>query len=491
MSGEKFLLLADLASDLDRRIEEILAAYDVPGAAIAVAKGKEGFIGVFGEKSRSRGGAIKPTTAFNVGSTSKAFCAAIVSILSERGLLSWDDPIRRLVPEFKLKDDRLSDLITLRDLSGNRVGLPRTGICEFGTELAIDEVEIIRRLAFVELAAPLRSRFCYSNIGHTAVAVAASRATGLPYSKLIKEIIFDPLRMLHSAAGRSAERGLEDLAGWHCSVDGRTIEIDPVFTDVHMGSAGLCVSANDALNWLRFQLGDGRFEGHRILSEKALRECHTPQVVVRPEDLAIWIGPPESKFSAYGLGWAISEQAGRRVLRHSGSDFGINAHVSLVPELGAGVAVYINKDCKASIEINYVLLDVLLGLAPRDWRRIVSDKSLPDTNSTFRQVTQRVTPESRLAKPTRRYEGRYFHPCNGPASVSAQNGRLQIQFEDAAIFNADLIPMDEDRFLTVPRYPGLVSDAVSARFESVFSVRGDRAESLDIRGIGVFERSET
>lgn len=468
-----------------------MARYGVPGASVAIVRDGQPYVGSYGVRRLSAKDPVTPRTAFNVASTSKAFTAATVAALADCGITSWDDPVRKWAPEFEAPDPWISDHMTLRDLSANRSGLPRTGVCEFGTELAITVEEVIRRLKYVEPLHRFRQRFTYSNIGHTVVALAAARAYGSTYLKALRELILEPLGMTDTSCGTAARTELQDQAGWHCSVDGRTIEIDPIYTDVHMGTAGMCVSAQDAARWLRFLLGDGTVDGKRVLSKEALAELFTPQIVVRPEELAIWIGPPEAKFAGYCLGWACSEQSGYKVFRHSGSDFGVNAHVVLVPEARLGIAAYVNKDCKASIEITYRALDALLDLPPRDWTRIINDRTLPDTNASFRH-SPLTPPAPRPLDRPQRYVGVYFHPANGRICVQlGEQGILEVRFADASVFDSELRPLGGDRFLTVPFYPGLGSDAVGGRFEAEFqNVVGGVAKRLAIAGIGDFERVE-
>jgi CubicO group peptidase (beta-lactamase class C family) len=485
--------LSHLNPSLDDAIRETMAHYGVPGAAVAIVRDGEPYVGCYGVRRLSAPDPVTPRTAFNVASTSKAFTAAVVAALTDRGIANWDDPVRKWAPEFETPDPWISDHMTLRDLSANRSGLPRTGVCEFGTELSIPVEEVIRRLKYVEPLHRFRQRFTYSNIGHTAVALSAARAYGSTYLQALREFIFEPLGMTESSCGAAARTELKEQAGWHCSVGGRTLEIDPIYTDVHMGTAGMCVSAQDATRWLRLLLSDGSVDGKRVLSKAALNELLTPQTIIRPEELAIWIGPPEAKFAGYCLGWACSEQSGYKVIRHSGSDFGVNAHIVLVPEAGIGIAAYINKDCKASIEITYRALDALLSLPPRDWTRIINDRTLPDTNASFKHSPIAPPAPTPLDGVQARYVGAYFHPANGPVYVQQNaEGALELRFVDAAVFDSELRPLGGNRFLTVPFYPGLGSDAVGGRFEAEFHVcsRGV-AERLAIAGIGDFERRES
>jgi CubicO group peptidase (beta-lactamase class C family) len=476
--------IADLSPELDQAIASVLRRHGVPGAAVAAVRDGTTFASAYGVRHLGQEAPVTLQTAFNIGSTSKAVCAAAIAVLATEGALAWDDPVQRFLPEFAFGGPGIAPQVTLRDLSANRVGLPRTGIIEFGSDLAIDAAELVRRTRYVDPVAPLRARFTYSNIGHVAVALAAARAAGCDYHQLLENRIFRPLDMHHTATGTAARTAITEHAGWHCAVDGQTVALAPVFTDVQMGAAGVCMSAADASRWLSFLLSDGA----PIIPAAALAELFAPHVPVTPDQLAIWIAPPGATDAAYALGWAVARQDGRRILRHSGSDFGMNAHISLAPDDGFGAAVFVNKDCKASVEINYLLMDALAGLAPRDWSHAVSDPSLPDTNASFLQAGR----GDALPAPVvdqRVYLGSYFNPANGAAEIMAGPQGLEIRFANAPLFYADLHPAGANVFTLVPRYAGLVSDSVGARFRATAEMEDGRAQAFDIRGIGRFVRS--
>lgn len=478
------LPVADYDGDLDLAIRDVLECHSVPGAAVAlIAPGGAPFASGYGVRALSDPSPVTVRTAFNVASVSKSLCATAAAVLVDRGVMSWDDPIRRWLPEFKTRDPQDAERMTLRDLSGNRSGLPRNGLFEFGTELAIDAEEVVRRLRFAIRVAPAGSRFTYSNIAHTAVALAIERATDVDYATFLERHVFEPLGMDDASTGRPAARHAVRQAGWHCALDGQTLEIPQVFTDVHRGSAGACLSARDACRWLAFNLGDGG----TLLSSACLQELFSPQIDIPPKDLAIWIGPPDADQAAYGLGWGLARQNGSVILRHSGSDFGVNAHVAACRERGVAVAAWMGKDCKASQEISYRVMDRLMGWPPRAWDLIIADRRLPDTNAGFRHSPIRpgnATP----ARPLNAYVGRYHDDRDGLVTVTEHAGQLRLAFADAPVFDGELAALGGDRFLAVPDYPGLVSDAVGGRFEVNVHFDGNRAASLEMHGIARFRR---
>ena len=79
--------------------------YEVPGAAVAVVAGgkivlQEGF----GRRDVEEDLPVTPDTSMALASATKAFTAATVGALVDDGLLDWDEPVRRHIPDFQLWD---------------------------------------------------------------------------------------------------------------------------------------------------------------------------------------------------------------------------------------------------------------------------------------------------------------------------------------------------------------------------------------------------
>jgi len=75
---------------LDPRLKPLCDAYlrfaQVPGASIAIVARDRGYHYGYGVKSLSTGGPVTATTAFNVGSCSKAFVSVCVGAFRSHGL---------------------------------------------------------------------------------------------------------------------------------------------------------------------------------------------------------------------------------------------------------------------------------------------------------------------------------------------------------------------------------------------------------------------
>ena len=69
---------------------------------------------------------ITPETVFRLASLSKAFATAVAGVLVNDGRFSWDTRLADVLPFFKLKDAAAAEKATVRDILGQRLGLPRS-----------------------------------------------------------------------------------------------------------------------------------------------------------------------------------------------------------------------------------------------------------------------------------------------------------------------------------------------------------------------------
>src|SRR5436305_599197 len=76
--------------------------------------------------------------------------------------------------------------------------------------------------------------------------------------------------------------------------------------------------SRDLARYLRFQLGDGTWQGQRLISPESLAEPQTAQVVLRLQGGARAMNP-ETLFLNYGMGWIVQDYRGQRVIMHGGA----------------------------------------------------------------------------------------------------------------------------------------------------------------------------
>ena len=97
--------------------------------AIAVVKDDKVVLAKgFGYRDMETEQPVTPETLFAIGSTTKAFTATLIGMLSDDSKMSWDDPVDKHIPDFRLKVDTGDDKVTVRDLLCHRTGYARMSV---------------------------------------------------------------------------------------------------------------------------------------------------------------------------------------------------------------------------------------------------------------------------------------------------------------------------------------------------------------------------
>jgi CubicO group peptidase (beta-lactamase class C family) len=431
---------------LEPRLRALCDAYlgagKVPGASVAIVAADQRYHHAHGVKVAGQDAPVTAATGFNIGSCSKAFASATVAALVGEGLAQWDDPLTRWVPEFALHDPTLTAQVSLRDVCGNRLGLPRVGFTEYGFVPSVPVERILGGLRHTAPIHPLRDRFTYVNAGHTAAALAAGRIGGLGFLPTLRQRLLEPLGMTGTSGGAAAESELADRAGWHIRDGEQVLAVDQVFADHYLGSGGMVVSGQDALQWLRLHLNGGLVDGHQVLPRAALLETHRPTAVATPGKDVLSLFYPGARMGAYALGWAVADLEGHPVVCHSGSDYGVTAMTLLLPRAGIGIAVYANALTNVVVPLAHALAATLLALPPRDWLAYYKAAAAAITPPP----AAAPQPGVQAALPLADYAGVYSHPADGPLQIQPAGETLAGHFPDGNLMDCDLKPLGGHRF---------------------------------------------
>src|SRR5262245_12826583 len=112
------------ARALRTAVQEALEAWKVPGAAVVIVRDDQVvYLAGHGVKEADGKEVVTPDTLFPLGSCTKAFTTTAMAMLVDEGKMTWDDPVRKHVPFFRLSDPLADSQVRLRDLVTHRTGL--------------------------------------------------------------------------------------------------------------------------------------------------------------------------------------------------------------------------------------------------------------------------------------------------------------------------------------------------------------------------------
>jgi CubicO group peptidase (beta-lactamase class C family) len=315
------------AEDLAARMDALLApAYpaDGPGAAVIVVRdGVTLFRKGYGLASVELGVPIRPEMSFRLGSVTKQFTAAAILLLAEQGKLSLDDEITRFLPDYPTHRRK----ITVRHLLTHTSGVANyTDLAGFEARQREDITpdRLVESFKGEPMLFAPGTRFEYDNSGYALLGVIVEKASGTTYEKFLKEEILDPLGMSRTADGRS-EAILPGRVCGYSKRGGALVNAEYVSMSQHFAASSLLSSVDDLAKW------DAALYTEKILKTGSIREMFTPYRLASGES------------TGYGLGWAITDEAGLVFQEHGGGINGFLASVSRVPSKRVYVALLGNS----------------------------------------------------------------------------------------------------------------------------------------------------
>lgn len=116
----------------------------------------------FGVKEVGKTDPITEDTLFQIGSTSKAFTAALVAMMVDEGKVKWNDKVVNYLPDFRMYDPWVTGEFNVTDLMAQRSGMPpyaADSLASFG----FDRQYIIHNIRNIKPVGSFRSDFAYQN----------------------------------------------------------------------------------------------------------------------------------------------------------------------------------------------------------------------------------------------------------------------------------------------------------------------------------------
>jgi CubicO group peptidase (beta-lactamase class C family) len=295
----------------DALVPEMLRERKIPGAAVAVVSGDTVvFAKGYGSADLEKQTPVTSETVFQLASTTKPFTAAVIMRLVEEKKLSLDERLVRYLGWLPKQYESLTIRQLLTHTSGVRRDLRRENVDEF----SIDEFK--RRLEASEAAFPPGTKWEYSNTGYTLLALAAEEITGKSFGQLLREQIFEPLRM-GSADYRGTETRPNDAVGYEL-VEGELKRMPRVFSG--WGNSGIQANVVDVAKWVV------SLSKRSLLSAESYEAMETPARFANGEEARFEFGG--EKKASYGLGWFLTSYRGKKLVTHGGAIAGFSSEVN-------------------------------------------------------------------------------------------------------------------------------------------------------------------
>ena len=298
--------LGDVGAGIDASVAAFMQQENIPGLSLALVDRTHVIkIGTYGKANLETGQPVTATTLFGIGSITKSMTALCLLAAADRGGFDPRAPIVRYVPEFRPQSRWRP--ITGYDLFTHTSGLP--------DPTAYGRAQVALSNSFATAYAP-GAHWWYSNLGYAILGTALERIEARPWVNIVADRVFAPLGMTRSEPAYTQENRTRAATGYDYAFDDRPSPPSHPVASVGWVEAddpyGYVLSTpSDMANYARFLLGDGTFNGTRVLSPQSFALL-THAVVEAGQP-----GVPEL-YARYGYGLAEETLDGHRVIGHTG-----------------------------------------------------------------------------------------------------------------------------------------------------------------------------
>ncbi|HSX03296.1 MAG TPA: serine hydrolase [Rhabdochlamydiaceae bacterium] len=423
LETKKFEAKIENLGDIDAVINDALKSFNVPGVGVGVVvDGKVVLAKGYGLRDIAQNKPVTENTLFAIGSCSKAFTTLILGQLVDEGKISWDDPVIKHIPEFRLADEHATHHLTIRDLVTHRSGLPRYDLLWYSSTLS--RADLMARLQYLEPSHDLREKFQYNNLMYAVAGILIEKVSGQTWEDAVQTRVFAPLGMDESnIAVEESQKGADFSLPYTVKDD--QLQTIPFRTIRSAAPAGAINSSiTDMTKWLQSQLLNEK----NLVRKETLHELQSIQIA-DVSQLRAFDNPEDQIFNfGYGLGWVIGTYKGHYHVWHNGSIDGFYSNTALLPHDKIGIVILCNRDSDGAFlvsSLSYMILDKLLGAENTDWVSKMDQARMAFmTAAKSKKKEDEAKPATTPLRPLSDYVGTYEHPGCGTIEVNLENDGL-------------------------------------------------------------------
>ncbi|HUD64063.1 MAG TPA: serine hydrolase domain-containing protein [Candidatus Sulfotelmatobacter sp.] len=329
-------------AELGRFVEQGQKVLGVPGVGLGMVQdGKVVFAGGFGVKEL--GGTEKPDgdTLFMIASNTKAMTTLLLAKLVDEHRITWDTPVTKLLPSFKLGDATTTRSVLVKHLICACTGMPRQDlewIFDYGKMTPASTMTL---LGTMQPTSKFGELFQYSNLmaaaaGYTgAHVIHPDMELGAAYDSAMQSYVFDPLGMKETTFNMKSAFSSNHAGSHSPDADGKTARAMTAINDAVIPArpaGGAWSSVNDMLKYVSMELAEGKLpDGTTYISKEPLLERRAPQVSI-------------GKDETYGMGLMVDTTYGVGVVHHGGDLVGYHSDMMWLPQQNVGLVILTNAD---------------------------------------------------------------------------------------------------------------------------------------------------
>lgn len=313
---------------LDEHFRKMLKKEEILCAGYALSRNGKMFANnALGDLDYSdRGGKkLLPTSQFAIASITKVFTAVAILKLVEDGLITLDQPVASIIPEFKARPfDRIQILHLLNHTSGllpEEGTLPNDCYVNWYEHLKDDnDTDWIWCILKCGMRTEPGTEWCYSTAGYLILGEIVTRVSGEKYSEYVTKYILTPCEMTNSTFKKFSvnpdtiyirdewmKKRYDALRNNEITEE----QIEKSNNDIIPPSGGGLISTcEDLIKFGNMLINYGTYNGKRVIGRKALEAMF--RNTTNP-NLRNWAWDAGGAYKAYGVGidmytWADKSQ---------------------------------------------------------------------------------------------------------------------------------------------------------------------------------------
>ena len=414
--------------NIDAYARKVRRDWNIPGFALEVVKDGEVVLAKgYGYKSRERKDPVDANTVFQIGSVSKSFTAALMSMMVDEGKVHWEDKVKDVLPGFSLLDKGIEDEVEVRDLMTHKLGF-RSQVGTYFPNAGYDRDDVMQMMSLVEPVYGLREGLTYNNMAFLWAMRIIENLSGMSWEENLRLRIFEPLGMTTASCNGegflASENRAEQYDVSRAKDSARVALIKGEGRALHwlgvVGPAGgINCSVADLARWAEFHRNMGIADGTRVISRKQMEYLHTGR--------AITSQTPE-KITLYGHCWYIEQNNRYRVYYHTGTTWGHTALCVFMPELGLSIAMLFNSEVPNGprFALMHRIIDLYRGDPDRDYSKEEFNKWIKGGGGSS-APTGFTIPYTKSVPASATLTGRYTkEEPFGDARITLEKGNLYI-----------------------------------------------------------------
>ena len=298
--NDKVTKYAQLNAETSKQLTQFLKEFHLPSISLAIRiKDDMIFVEAQGLASIADNRTAATSTPYAVGSLAKPLSTSALMRLVQDGKLSLDDSIHKHITDYPRENGGFNIRQLASHTAGIRHGTTGRLIKEwlnpkkhFHPHEALDFFKD-ERLLFVP-----GSKFTYSSSGYVLLSDVIAKASGKPYTKAMQELVFEPLKMLHTEHDIDGAAKDEEAVYYSSFANGKFI---PAITrrdrSYLFGGGGYLSTPVDLVNMAQ------NMRDNDYLGDEVQKQLFTPVKLDNGDD------NPQK----YALGWRIQTRQNLKV----------------------------------------------------------------------------------------------------------------------------------------------------------------------------------